>query len=148
MEKKGHMGDFYRHLFRSNVAFGAEEEAAQRPKAGEAAAGAGREPGDAVMPERRAQASAAAVPAAAPASVAPAAEPARRQEAAREEREKAGAACDAAAGGGKAQAQAQATEVREEAGAPAERRNRDDAVAAARERYLARKRKAPPGDAA
>lgn len=167
VEKKGHMGDFYRHLFRSNVAFGAAEvpknggaKPVEERDTGAAAASGRRESGrpesgavrptksaeEDIMPERRAEMErngeaglAAPVPAETPAAAA------RREEM----RNKGKDGSEGARGEARQEAGgADVGGVGEAGGVPgaprdgAARRNKEDEVAAARERYLARKRKA------
>ncbi|KAL4428308.1 hypothetical protein ABPG75_002397 [Micractinium tetrahymenae] len=165
VEKRGHMGDFYRNLLRSNVAFGGKPgEAAAKPrqaaqqaeqpagKAEKTAAAQGEEEGEEeprwlpLSPqhaaERGQEDELGAQQPAAEAAAAPSA--AQRQQ----DEQQGGAA------GGPAAVEARAAGQGSEhaggeagAGTPAapaaaagQRRNQEDAVAAARERYLARKR--------
>ncbi|KAI7839633.1 hypothetical protein COHA_006632 [Chlorella ohadii] len=53
VEKKGHMGDFYRNLLRSNVAFGAKPSTDEKPAAGGAPAGAAAAAGKQQQQQRR-----------------------------------------------------------------------------------------------
>jgi coiled-coil domain-containing protein 55 len=170
VEKKGHMGDFYRNILRNNVAFGTAEKAvvAEKPAAGQKQKQAVKEGGggdDDIMPERRAQmevrAGGAKKEQAVPRqpSNADATDKAREMDkkedlidkksveekqqegrvensgaagtSRKEEERETGAAVDQAAEAAAAQAAALVS-----------KKSREDAVAAARERYLARKRKA------
>ena len=154
MEKKGHMGDFYRNLLRNNVAFGTakpQQEPAelQQQQEGEeqaAVGGGGEESHWDLAGEQRGGSSPRQ-------HVGTAARPPVGLEPQRAER----GAAEAAAGsrpanehpdgaGGKhtpgepAAGEEQAAPGAAPAAALGERRNAEDAVAAARERYLARKR--------
>ena len=170
VEKRGHMGDFYRNLLRSNVAFGskaaadgkeAEKAAAaaaaggeqRQPGPGGAAAAAQQEgqgqrravePGQAQREQEEAMAAEAAKQraqrGAAPAAAAPAAEQQQQQAGPPVVPAGAAASGSAAAEEGVPPAGAGAAEETAPATEAVQRRNKDDAVAAARERYLARKR--------
>lgn len=173
VEKRGHMGDFYRNLLRSNVAFGAkpgEQPPTKKDKEqrGEQAEGRQREQRGAAPGSPAAAAAAAAQEeeaepewvARGDASAAAAAGPAAAAQGDRGQQEQKepgaqGAAPPAAAAVAAATQQQQGEQKSEKSGtdavgagkeagqAPADagqRRNKDDTVAAARERYLARKR--------
>lgn len=166
VEKRGHMGDFYRNLLRSNVAFGAapapaqqQQEQLQQWEQGAAAEQRRQRSEEAAAEEAPQQEQGLAAPRAGAekpgqqqgepggweaTQAARAVAQAGPSAAGRPEPEAAAAAGGKRAAGGPAEANA-APAAAAPAPAAGERRNREDAVAAARERYLARKRQKTGG---
>jgi coiled-coil domain-containing protein 55 len=188
VEKKGHMGDFYRNILRNNVAFGTAtaEKASGSATANKAAMEKERggapgkqhhvsDDGDDIMPERRVELEARAAAAGASSRQGQAAAPRqphsgggggdgggsameagkmdkKREEEllnrkTKEDRKEIPNAEMGAAGKSKKEEETEAAVTVDQAAAapaaaPANKKNREDAVAAAKERYLARKRKA------
>jgi coiled-coil domain-containing protein 55 len=164
VENKGHMGDFYRNLLRNNVAFGTAEpgsggsgggdkaEPSGAPKAPgsrpEAAARREAEGEEDIMPERRAAAAVAEAAAAERVTAAERVEPPAphlRDAGDEKAQPRSPPRSEEPAERGPAEepvAVVAAAVVAEPVAAAGTRRNRDDAVASAKERYLARKRKA------